>query len=55
MGSNTLAEITQRIAASGGDPSTYVDVTYRVSEAKLNMWPEVFKAPFYCSTHGQNG
>ncbi|NMQ29147.1 hypothetical protein E4Q23_16100 [Candidatus Accumulibacter phosphatis] len=39
-----LADITRRIAASGDDPSQYVEVTYRVSEAKFNAWPESLKS-----------
>ena len=41
-----LADITRRIAANGDDPAEYVDVSYRISEAKFNAWPEAFKAPF---------
>jgi hypothetical protein len=41
-----LAHITRRIAASGDDPSQYVEVTYRVSETKFNAWPESLKSAF---------
>lgn len=41
-----LAEITRRIAANGDDPSEYVDVTYRILEAKFNAWPESLKSAF---------
>ena len=41
-----LADITRRIAASGDDPSQYVEVTYRVSETKFNAWPESLKGAF---------
>ncbi|RDE49467.1 MAG: hypothetical protein DVS81_16465 [Candidatus Accumulibacter meliphilus] len=41
-----LADITRRIAASGDDPSQYVEVTYRVSETKFNAWPESLKSAF---------
>jgi hypothetical protein len=41
-----LAAIARRIAASGDDPSQYVEVTYRVSETKFNAWPESLKSAF---------
>jgi len=41
-----LADITRRIAASGDDPSQYIEVTYRVSETKFNAWPESLKSAF---------
>ena len=41
-----LAEITQRIAANGDDPSEYVEISYRISETKFNAWPESLKNAF---------
>lgn len=41
-----LAEITQRIAANGDDPSEYVEISYRISETKFNAWPESLKSAF---------
>lgn len=41
-----LAEITRRIAANGDDPSEYVEISYRISEAKFNAWPESLKSAF---------
>lgn len=41
-----LAEITQRIAANGDDPAEYVEISYRVSEAKFSAWPESLKSAF---------
>lgn len=41
-----LAEITQRIVSTGGDPSEYVEISYRISEAKFNAWPESLKGAF---------
>ncbi|MQM32141.1 MAG: hypothetical protein CRU78_17190, partial [Candidatus Accumulibacter phosphatis] len=41
-----LADITRRIAASGDDPSQYVEISYRVSETKFNAWPESLKSAF---------
>ena len=41
-----LAEITQHIAANGDDPAEYVEISYRVSEAKFSAWPESLKSAF---------
>ncbi len=41
-----LADITRRIAASGDDPSQYVEIIYRISETKFNAWPESLKSAF---------
>ena len=41
-----LADIVRRIAASGDDPTQYVDVKYRVTETKFNAWPESLKSAF---------
>lgn len=41
-----LAEITRRISASGDNPAEYVEITYRVSEAKFNAWPDSLKSAF---------
>lgn len=41
-----LAEITNRIAASGDNPREYVDISYRVSESKFNAWPDSLKSSF---------
>lgn len=41
-----LAEITRRISANGDNPAEYVEITYRVSEAKFNAWPETLKSAF---------
>jgi hypothetical protein len=41
-----LAEITQRIAANGDNPAEYVEISYRVSEAKFCAWPESLKSAF---------
>ena len=41
-----LADIVRRIADSGDNPAEYVDVAYRVSETKLNAWPESLKSAF---------
>lgn len=41
-----LAEMAQRIAASGDDPAEYVEISYRVSEAKFSAWPESLKSAF---------
>lgn len=41
-----LAEITQRIAANGDNPAEYVEISYRVSEAKFSAWPESLKSAF---------
>ena len=41
-----LAEITQRIASNGDDPAEYVEISYRVSEAKFSAWPESLKSAF---------
>ena len=41
-----LADIARRIAASGDDPTQYVEVSYRVSETRFNAWPESLKSAF---------
>ena len=41
-----LTEIVRRVAASGDDPTQYVEITYRVSETKFNAWPESLKSAF---------
>jgi hypothetical protein len=41
-----LADIARRIAASGDDPAEFVEISYRVSEAKFNAWPESLKSAF---------
>lgn len=41
-----LADITQRIAANGDNPSEYIEISYRVSEAKFNAWPDSLKSVF---------
>ncbi len=41
-----LADITRRIAANGDDASDYVEISYRVSEAKFNAWPDSLKSVF---------
>lgn len=41
-----LASIAKRIAASGGDPSEYIDISYKISETKFNAWPESIRSGF---------
>ena len=41
-----LAEIARRIATSGDNPSEFLEISYRVSEAKFNAWPESLKSAF---------
>ena len=41
-----LTEIIRRIAASGEDPTEYVEISYRISETKFNAWPETLKSAF---------
>jgi len=41
-----LADIARRIAASGDDPSEFLEISYRVSETKFNAWPESLKSAF---------
>ena len=41
-----LAEIAQRIAASGDKVSEYLDVEYSVSESRFNAWPSTLKETF---------
>jgi len=41
-----LSDITRRIAANGDDPSEYVEISYRISEAKFNAWPDALKSVF---------
>lgn len=41
-----LTDIVRRIAASGDDPTQYVEIKYRVSETKFNAWPDSLKSAF---------
>jgi len=41
-----LAEIAQRIAASGDDPAEFLDITYKVAERKYTAWPENLRTVF---------
>lgn len=41
-----LAEIAERIVASGERVQDYMDVDLSVSETKYNAWPETLKQPF---------
>jgi len=41
-----LAEITQRITASGDNPAEFLDITYKVAERKYTAWPENLRAAF---------
>ena len=41
-----LAEIVQRIAASGDKVSDYIDTEYSVSESRYNAWPSTLKETF---------
>jgi hypothetical protein len=41
-----LAEMAQRIRASGDDPAEYVETTFRVSERKYAAWPNAIRSGF---------
>ena len=41
-----LARIVDRIRQAGEDPAEFVEVTYRVSEAKYSAWPASMRASF---------
>ncbi|MGH8586880.1 MAG: hypothetical protein ACREWE_12115 [Gammaproteobacteria bacterium] len=41
-----LAEIVRRIREGGEDPGEYVEIDYRVSEAKFKAWPETLRSVF---------
>jgi len=41
-----LAEIANRIVASGDKVSDYIDIEYSVSESRFNAWPETLKESF---------
>jgi len=41
-----LAAIAQEIAASGDDPTEYLDVTYSVPEKKFASWPALIARKF---------
>lgn len=41
-----LAQMASRIAANGEDPTQYLEIEYRVAEAKFNAWPETLKSAF---------
>jgi hypothetical protein len=41
-----LARIADRIRAAGEDPSEFIEVTYRVNEAKYNAWSTSMRSSF---------
>lgn len=41
-----LANLDARIAANGDNPREYIDVSYRVSEAKFNAWAAALREQF---------
>ncbi len=41
-----LANLEVRIAANGDNPREYIDVSYRVSEAKFNAWAAALREQF---------
>lgn len=41
-----LARIVERIRAAGEDPTEFVEVTYRISEAKYTAWPATMRSTF---------
>lgn len=41
-----LAEVVERIRASGEDASEFVEIQYRVDERKYNAWPHSLQAAF---------
>ncbi|MBU6955497.1 hypothetical protein [Hahella sp. HN01] len=43
---DALAKMARRIAASGGDPADFLDITYIVSEDKYNAWPQSLRRSF---------
>jgi len=41
-----LAAIVERIRAAGEEPGEFVEISYRVSEAKYSAWPASMRASF---------
>lgn len=41
-----LAAMAARIAASGDDPTEYLEIGYRVSERRFGAWPEAIREGF---------
>ena len=41
-----LAAMAARIAASGEDPTEYLEIAYRVSERRFGAWPEAMREGF---------
>ncbi len=41
-----LADLYSRIADSGDNPAEYIDIAYRVSEAKFKAWQESLRSQF---------
>lgn len=41
-----LAAMAARIAASGDDPTEYLEIAYRVSERRFGAWPETMREGF---------
>jgi len=41
-----LARIAARIRAAGEDPAEFIEVTYRISEAKYGAWPVSMRSTF---------
>jgi len=41
-----LAAMAARIVASGGNPTEYLEIAYRVSERRFGAWPEAMREGF---------
>lgn len=41
-----LGRIVERIRAAGQDPGEFVEISYRISEAKYGAWPASMRASF---------
>lgn len=41
-----LAEIAQRISASGDNPAEFLDISYKIAERKYTAWPENLRTVF---------
>ena len=43
---DSLAAMADRIAASGDDPTEYLEIAYRVPERRFGAWPEAMREGF---------
>ena len=50
-----LETMAQRIRESGGDPTEYIDISYKVSESKYKSWPSHLREAFAAARTVKDG